>query len=115
MPDVSGLLVESPDVAIQEYFLMKNAAELLHRKYPGHLWACEVSGGYLNIKDLLLAGNWGYRMRITDHYSSSSWDKKVVMAGGEILERYRVARRAAEMDAIAHLPTNFAGHHVAQM
>jgi hypothetical protein len=113
MPDVSGLLVESPDVAINEYFLMRNAAELLHRNYPGHLWACDVAGGYLNVKDLLLSGNFGFRLKIASAYSASSWDKEVMRAGGEILERYRVARAAADMERISHMPTNFAGNHVA--
>ena len=111
MPNVSGMIVDSPQIAMNEYFMCKNAAELLHRKYPGHLWAVSTEQGFLDIRNLYLSGDWGYRLKIGQMFSGSDWDKRVMRAGGEVLERYRQARRRADEAALHTLPTNFAGRH----
>lgn len=108
---ISGRLVESPQLQVNEFFLAKNAAEMLHKHYPGHLWAVSVDGYFLDVRNLYLAGDWGFRLAIPTIYSSSEWDKRVLRAGGEILERYRQRRARADDAAINDLPTNFAGRH----
>jgi len=108
---ISGQLVDSPQLAINEFFLAKNAAEMLHKHYPGHLWAVAVDGYFLDVRNLYLDGRWGFRLAIPKFYSSSDWDKQVVRAGGEILERYRQRRARADEAALHNLPTNFAGLH----
>jgi hypothetical protein len=110
---IEGGLVESPNITANEFNLCRRAAEDLHRAYPGHLWAVSIDGGFLDVRNLMLSGRWGFRVPLTKMFSSSDWDKRVVMAGGEVLERYRVRRAQAEMDALAALPTNFAGWHTA--
>lgn len=108
---MSSLVVDSPQIAINEFFLAKHAAEILHKHYPGHLWAVSVDGYFLDVRNLYLDGKWGFRLAIPTMYSSSEWDKRVLMAGGEILERYRQRRAHADDAAINALPTNFAGLH----
>ncbi len=89
----------------------KNAAEILHKHYPGHLWGTHANGGMLDIRNMYLSGEYGFRLSIPTMYSSSEWDKQVLRAGGEILERYRQRRAHADEAAIHLLPTNFAGRH----
>jgi hypothetical protein len=115
MSNVSGLIVDSPRIAMNEYFMAKNAAELLHKHYPGHLWATAIDGGFLDIRNLMISGDMGYRVKIGQLFSGSDWDKKVMRAGGEILERYRKRRGVVDEAGIHNLPVNFAGRHTAAM
>lgn len=108
---ISGQLVESPQLTANEFFLAKNTAETLHKHYPGHLWAVTVDGFFLDVRNLYLDGRWGFRLSIPAIYSSSELEKRVLRAGGEILERYRQSRGAANEASIHDLPVNFAGLH----
>lgn len=86
--------------------IAKNVAEHLHKHYPGHLWAVNVEGGVVNVHNLFLSGTWGFRIFISD----IDVDYKVVTrAGGELLERYNVARKAMNPDEIAALKRNLRG------
>jgi hypothetical protein len=107
---MKGTLIDSPQIAVQEFFLAKNAAEMLHKHYPGHLWAVAVDGPFLDVRNLYLSGDWGFRVSIPTFYSASEWDKQVMRAGGELLERYRQTRGHAT-DNIHTLPTDFSGRH----
>lgn len=108
---LDGVLVESPNITANELFIAKRAAEHLHKHYPGHIWAVNVEGSMLDVRNLMLSGNWGFRLSIPSMYSSSDWDKQVLRAGGEILERYRQRRAQIDEGAIIELPTDFAGRH----
>jgi hypothetical protein len=70
----------------------KLVAEVLDRFYPGHLWAVHVDslGGIATVKNMRLSGNWGFVLKLTDTYSGSEFEKRVMMCGGELLERYRL-------------------------
>lgn len=80
--------------------------------YPGHLWAVQFNGetGMATIRNLMLAGNWGYQLHIPKIYSASSFAARVKAAGGEILERFKLQRGAFREDQYSQLKTNFAGH-----
>lgn len=110
MIDLSG----TPDVAALDYNLSRDMAETLHTAYPQHLWAvtCEGDKGIATVRNLALAGNWGFVLKLSELSTASDWKKKVVMAGGELLERFRLSRGMANNDAIADLPTDFAGRHI---
>jgi hypothetical protein len=72
--------------------LAKQIADVLDRHYPGHMWAVNVDsvGGVATVKNLRLSGNWGFLLHIGDVYSGSEFDKRVMMAGGELLERFKL-------------------------
>lgn len=110
LPSMTGLLTDAPKVSLYELDLAKQMAEALHQHYPQHLWGVSVSEktGMADIRNLALSGQWGYRLKIRDHSSASDWKKEVVKAGGEILERFNVARGKAT-DAINLLPVDVAG------
>ncbi len=113
MADISGKLVEAANITINELFLAKRAAEQLHTKYPGHLWAVSIDGSFLDVRNMALSGNWGFRVSLREMYSASDWDKKIMRAGGELLERYKQRRGVIDVASILALPTNFAGRHQA--
>ena len=75
--------------SLNDHTLAKNVAETLEKKYPGWFWAVNVMDGIVTVKSLRLYGNWGFVMhadKIDNDY------KMVVMAGGEILERFKQQR-----------------------
>jgi hypothetical protein len=111
------LTSDTPTVDANDYVLAKNAAETLHQHYPGHLWAVSVNqrARMLDIRNLALSGAWGFRIPLATIFSGTQLDRLVMRAGGELLERYRVQRGAANVEALQALPVNFAGHHRADV
>lgn len=100
--DPSQLKMSGPDVT-----LAKNVADVLHRKYPGHLWAVSVHGGVVQVFNLLLSGRFGFTVhadKIDTEY------RAIVRAGGEILERYRQRRGAMNTDALQAQNRDFSGN-----
>ena len=110
IPTMTGLLTDVPQVSIYELNLSKQMAEALHEAYPGPLWGVSVNAkqGMADIRNLYLSGQWGFRMKLQDHYSASEWKAETVRAGGEILERFKVARGKAT-DNLNTLPVDIAG------
>lgn len=95
-----------------DYVMAKNMAEALHRVYPNQLWAvtCEGKKGIATIRNMYLSGNYGFVLRLPTIYSGSDFERRVIMAGGEILERYRLKRGKFDQAQYANLPVDFAGH-----
>lgn len=91
--------------------LAKDVADALNAQYPGHLWAvnCRGEDGIMTIHNLMLSGEWGYTLRLDKSYSASDLNRRAIMAGGEILERYKVARGRINQDHMAGMATDFAG------
>lgn len=114
---MDALVTDAPQVSAYELTLAKQMADTLHKAYPDHLWAVSVSAaqGMADIRNLALSGSWGFRLRLVEHYTASDWDRQVRLAGGELLERYRVRRARADMESLTHLPTDFAGRHKADL
>ena len=75
----------------KEHTLQQQIGETLKRHYPGYLWAVQVDilGGVVNIYNLTLTGRWGFVVHIKNIDSRM---KKIVDAGGEMLERYFMPR-----------------------
>jgi len=107
-----NLDADAIDLDANDYVMSKNMAEALHAKYPGHLWAvtCEGDKGIATVRDLYLSGNYGFILKLPEIYSASDFEKRVIMAGGEILERYRLKRGRFDQAQYANLPVNFSGN-----
>lgn len=77
----------------KDEILAKRAADLLNDHYPGYLWACNVNslptGGVMVIKNISVSYKYGYTLHL-DKLDPKL--RKVLMAGGEILERANLAR-----------------------
>jgi hypothetical protein len=79
--------------------LAKNLIARLNRAYPAFydeasglsLWRVTVNepGGVVEVTNLALYGNYGFLMHIA---KIDSEGRKVVIAAGELLERYRISR-----------------------
>lgn len=93
----------------QEISLAKRATAVLMQHYPKHLWAVNVDnhGGIITVKNLAFSGNWGYVIKLSQLTMSSL--KEVVMAGGEILERYNQRRGTCDWEAVLESPRDFQG------
>jgi hypothetical protein len=103
--------------AANDYILARDMAEALNAEYPGHLWAVNVDekNGIADIRNLMLSGQWGFRLKLTKNYSASDFKRRVIMGGGELLERYRVSRGRANDDNLAALPTDFSGRTIGDL
>ena len=104
--DLSGGV---PGVAMLDFNTAKDMAEALHAAYPGHLWAvtCDGEKGIATVRNLALSGEWGFVLHLKEIYSASAWKKDIVMAGGELLERFNLSRGLANQEAIASIPNDF--------
>jgi hypothetical protein len=79
-----------------ELWVARRAFDLLEHAYPGHLWFVDfdlAKGGLCIAIPVLTGGNWVYFIRQQDLEP-----KRVIMAGGELLERYRLTRGALRVD-----------------
>ena len=112
---MSDLVLDNPDLCINDFVMAKNMAELLNRIYPGHLWAvtCDGFTGLATLRNMALSGVMAYVLHLDAQYSASMWDKMVMRAGGEVLERYRLARQRFNLAHWSSLPTDFAGRFMA--
>jgi hypothetical protein len=84
------------DRTAYELWVARRAFDLLERAYPGHLWFVDfdlAKGGMCLSVPVLTGGNWVYFIRQQDIEP-----KRVILAGGELLERYRLARGALRVD-----------------
>lgn len=88
--------VSGDDRTAYELWVARRAFALLEAAYPGHLWLvdCDLAKGGVAISiPVLMGGNWVYFIRMADLEP-----RKVIMAGGELLERYRLPRGAIRPD-----------------
>lgn len=78
---------------LQDMNMAKDIAETLFEKYPGYMWAVNVTGGVAVIKCLNVSANYGYVLHYSDiKDDAGSRKKQVIHAGGEILERASMKR-----------------------
>lgn len=97
--------------------LAKDIAEALNEHYPGHLWAvnCQGEQGIMTIHNLMLSGQWGFVLKLDNNYSASDLRKRAILAGGEILERYKVSRGRINHEHMATMDTDFAGRIIGDL
>jgi hypothetical protein len=111
---LTGLDDSAVSTGANDMLLAKEIADALNSHYPGHLWAVNVDGpnGLANIRDLMLSGQMGYVLKLGNMFSASDFRRDVIRAGGEILERFRMARGRFDEGQYGGLQTNFAGDFV---
>lgn len=114
---MSDIVTDNPIGAANDIVMAKQMAEALHAAYPGHMWAvaCDGQIGFADVRNLALSGNWGFRIKLDEIYSGSQFKRQVLMAGGELLERYRMSRGKFNQDQYQGLQTDFAGHFKADL
>lgn len=81
--------------------ICRDIGETLHKHYPGHMWAIDVTGGMVNVKDLFISSLYGIRIRLADvQHDYGMRVKEAMRAGGEILERAHLPRRGLTDDRV---------------
>ena len=98
-------ITDNPNVATNDYVVAKNMADTLQQHYTGHLWAvtCQGEQGIATVRNLSLSGNWGFILHLKEIYGDPGM-KCVIRAGGEILERFRLARAKINEEKLLELP-----------
>ncbi len=111
------IVTDNPVGAANDLLMAKEMAEALHAAYPGHMWAvtCDGQVGFADVRNMALSGSWGFRLRLSDIYSASAFRKDVIMAGGELLERYKLNRGKLDQAQYDSLHSDFAGRFKADM
>lgn len=88
---------------LKDIELCKSVARVLLDHYPDHMWHVEANSDpgvrmidiKLNYVDKLgLLPKFGFKMMI-----DNAWPNRIMLAGGELLERYRLARGRASQYA----------------
>lgn len=104
-------------ISANDMVLAKEMADALHQHYPGHLWGVNVEGaqGMAYVRLLSVSGRYGFKLRLPANYSASEFRARVVRGGGEILERYRLTRGAANADQLAALPKTPVGQIIGDL
>lgn len=88
--------------------LIHNIMLKLGKNFPGYDWlvSADDKTGIVDIYLPEMGGNMAYTLHIAKLDSNL---KKVVRAGGEILERHGLSRVKAKVDELATLERNFSG------
>ena len=81
------------------------AEDLLMSHYPFYAWHVQVNGytGQLEIRNYMISSTEGMSVNLHKGDTASALQKKIVMFGGELLERAGKPRRATQLDAEAYL------------
>lgn len=90
---------------VYDHTAAKNIGDVLTKKYPDHLWAVTVNQGVAFIHNMALSGQWGFTIKLEDIDNDY---KAIMLAGGEILERYKVHRGRMNEDEMMNLERDFA-------
>lgn len=85
---------------------------VLAHVYPGYRWRVEpnAKNGIVDIRCEMTNCRYGYRLKLKNWFSATQWRDLVIKAGGEILERSQLSRRAFNEVAFLERPRDYAGH-----
>lgn len=94
--DIQTVEISSVDAETMEMeFKAKCVAEELTRHYPGFPWIVGWAPGMtLVVKTLIMEGRFGYTIDAAKSFSASDLSRAAMLAGGELLERLGMPRRA---------------------
>lgn len=115
MSQITNVATDKPNINANDYVMSMEMANALHQHYPGHLWAvtCDGTTGIASVRNLALSGQWGFVLKLDTLSTASEWKKKVIMAGGELLERFKLRRGKLDINEYGDLSTDFAGQFTA--
>lgn len=105
--------VQGHNVEACDEVLAKNIADTLHKHFPGYPWAVFVDseGGIAVIKNFAVSYRYGMVLKYNTLFPfDTEASKKVMLSGGELLERAELARKVAtgeyakQVDGIKNKP-----------
>lgn len=103
---------EDAEKTIKADALCRRMGAMLQKHYPGIRWYVDVNldGGVSNIRCADIAMAFGYVLHL--HCSEIELERQVVLAGGQILERFAVSRERQAVRDISHIVKNAKGDAV---
>lgn len=91
--NVNLFTVDGHTYTANDELLAVRASELLQKHYPGYVWAVNVNsestGGVMTIKNFSVSASYGMVLHLQKLDNKL---RKVIRAGGELLERARLSR-----------------------
>lgn len=97
-----------------EKHVRQTIGDTLAMAYPGYDWFVEIKPGAAVIKNLTVEGRWGFFLKL-NHASASELRRRVILAGGEMLERYRLRRGRLNPTEVAEVPEDCAGRSIGDL
>lgn len=93
--------------------LVKDTADKLEKQYPGWLWTLQPFefGGVLYVFSLRLSGEYGYTIKIADIQNDPK-RLEAMRAGGEILERFGLKRKAYKPSMLKGKMQDIRGNYI---
>jgi len=86
----------------------KRAVGVLFKHFPGHEWLVDIAGGAMNIRSANLSSNYGW-VQLLSELTSQNFDKKIMLGGGEILERFGMPAQKMDIQIWKDLPRDLRG------
>lgn len=77
---------------LHQMTVAKEIGETLNQHYPNHLWAVAWQGDVIVVKNLAISSFYGFVLKPQDTATASELAANAVKAGGELLERAKMAR-----------------------
>lgn len=92
----------------------KRIGECLHKHFPGYMWAvhADAKNNIATVQNLALSGEFGFYLHLD---KIDNHNKKIIHAGGEILERYRVSRAGMDEAQVLDLKRDLRGSAVGDL
>lgn len=117
-PPAEGLDHEAAWRIASESDYARKISEVLNFYYPGHAWEVTVDsrqgGAQLRIA-VLMTGTQCYFMRFTDLRTEREFRHRVMIAGGDLLERFRIPRGGFQLTAYLEARPKAVFHHNQRM
>ena len=93
--------------------MIKNVLTVLNRHYPNHPWAVRIDGGVLEVRNQGASSTQGFAIPVQN--LTADYSKKIMLAGGEVLERFKIRRGMAKGDDYALMRRNIRGEGIAEV
>ncbi len=89
----------------------KRVGAVLQKHYPNYGWRVDADTRRktIHVQNVDLSGQWGFVLHMGKIADETDLDKKVMRAGGEILERYGLRRLGFDANEYALLQKNSIG------
>ena len=95
-----------------ELSLLRQVVGTLHKHYGGYVWDVHVNQGVIKVLNKSLSGKWGYVLKSTDFATASELQRAVIIAGGEVLERFHLQAGKRNNDKVRELKKDFVGNKI---
>jgi len=92
----------------------KRIAECLEKYFPGYMWAvhADAKNNIATVQSMALSGEYGFYLHLD---KIDNHNKKIIHAGGEILERYRVNRSRMDEAQVLNLSRDLRGSAIGDL